>query len=65
MENQASTFNLSQEDFDLMTTQTGISRETIKEIYEEFMTEYPNGIISKENFLKELPVKILVLSLKL
>ena len=56
MENQASTSNLSQEDFDLMTTQTGISRETIKEIYEEFMKEYPNGIISKENFLKELPV---------
>ena len=56
MENQASTSNLSQEDFDLMATQTEISRETIKEIYEEFMTEYPNGIISKENFLKELPV---------
>ena len=56
MESVDSTTIPSQEDFDVMATQTGLSRETIKEIYQEFMTEYPDGVISQENFLKELPV---------
>ena len=56
MGNKNSTSNPSQEDFDLLASQTGKSVEEIKEIYEDFVSDFPDGKISKEDFLKNFPV---------
>ena len=56
MGNKNSTSNPSQEDFNLLATQTGKSVEEIKEIYEDFVRDFPDGKISKEDFQKYFPV---------
>ena len=65
MGNKNSTSNPSQEDFDLLATQTGKSVEEIKEIYGDFVSDFPDGKISKEDFLKNFPVSFFLLWHKL
>ena len=56
MGNKHSISELSQENLDLLKTQTGWSEEEIKEQYEEFMTLSHNGKVAKDVLLEKFQV---------